>query len=481
MGILDKIRDFIIEVDKPTEHAVSESVRPSHGEISRSHFGLSLSRQAPFDSYATPTYTTVAIGSFQLWFENPIARRIIEIMRDFILGDGFEIKAKNPEVQEWVDGWANDPEVDLHDISERYVTDLLVLGEMILKPDVNRISGFTRYEPLDPTRISTVYMRYGKPWLVSGYSTGFNGYHGYGMRDHDGLLRVVTLEKDPRSEEHGMLVGDIIMTQVTASTMLSRGYSVLSSLRDWLEAYDELLFSEIARAISLRKFMIDLEIEGADASVIEEYRKKYAEPPESGTIVFHNELEKWNFITPDLKSGEATVLSNTILRQILGGAGIAEHWIGFGGDVNRATAKEMATPILRRLTRYQAIFFRFIEQVIEYARDRAIAAGAIPGVTIDSEGIDIEVIPDLIDVIDEQAQWEMANNMVSSLVNAVSAGFMTDSEAREASVKFLRAVGISTVDMDQKVEENLIHLYEAAGEDYKSKLKDLRKKRKGKG
>lgn len=481
MGILNKVLDFIIEVDKPTEHVVSEAVRPIK-EFNRSNYAYGLSSQAPFDGYATPAYNTVAIGSFQLWFENPIARRIIEIMRDFILGDGFEIKAKNPDVQEWVDEWSNDPEVDLHDISERYVTDLLVLGELILKPDVNQISGFTRYEPLDPTRVSTVYTRFGKPWLISGYSMGYDGYYygGAGMTSHAGLLKVVTLEKDPRSAEQGMLVGDILMSQITASTMLSRGYSVLSSLRDWLEAYDEFLFSEIARAIALRKFLVDLEIEGADEATIEEYRKKYADPPESGTVIIHNELEKWDFKSPDLKSAEAETLGKTILHQILAGGGIAEHWLASGGDVNRATAKEMATPILRRLTRYQAIFFRFIEQVVEYARDRAIAAGAIPGVNIDSEGIDIKIIPDLIDIIDEQAQWEMANNMVNSLVNAVSAGFMTDSEARDASVKFLRAVGISAKDMDKVSEDKLIKLYESEGRKYTSKFRDLREKRKGK-
>ena len=47
--------------------------------------------------------------AFYLYDSNPLAHRIIEMTKDFVIGDGFTVKADDPEVQKVLEKHWNDP------------------------------------------------------------------------------------------------------------------------------------------------------------------------------------------------------------------------------------------------------------------------------------------------------------------------------------------------------------------------------------
>ena len=443
MGIFDVFRKNRSKYD--VKKAPSEAVDPIDAWRSDP---TKLHRTAPFDDLASPAHSIIALDCFQLWFSNPLANRIVQILVDFIIGDGYQVHSDNEAVKDYLNVWGSDPTVNAFVLADQWANDLMILGEYGLKPEVNEISGFVRLEPVDITKISRVLSRWGMPQLVQA-----------GSSFSDNLLTIIYKDQNPASKSYQALIGDLIFAQINTTTLLSRGYSILLTLRDWIRANDDFIFNELSRAVALRKFFIHLKVNGATEDTLKEYKKKYANPPPAGTMIISNDKEEWNFLSPQLNSGDTMGLEKTIRNLILAGGGIAEHWLAEGGDANLATATAMTKPILKRLTRYQGIFFRWVEQVYTFSRDQAIIAGAIPGVTINTPDIEVEIIPDPIAVEDTTAQWDFFGKVIQSLAVGLTNELVTDGEARDATVRFMNELGIDTEEIQKNSDVRLEELY----------------------
>jgi hypothetical protein len=133
----------------------------------------------------------------------------------------------------------------------------------------------------------------------------------------------------------------------------------------------------------------------------------------------------------------------------------------------------MSKPILRRLERYQAIYVRFLEQVVTFARDQAILHGAIPGASIDNPECEVRVVADPISPEDQQMQWDFFGKMVDALSSAQVAGMLQDTETRRIVTQFLSEIGIETDDLDKSVEKHLKVIHE----NYQEKINAKKSKR----
>ena len=52
--------------------------------------------------------------------------------------------------------------------------------------------------------------------------------------------------------------------------------------------------------------MWDVTLRGADAGDINRKRAQWVRGPEMGTVLFHNEGEKWNAVQPRIEAGDAS-------------------------------------------------------------------------------------------------------------------------------------------------------------------------------
>jgi hypothetical protein len=75
----------------------------------------------------------------------------------------------------------------------------------------------------------------------------------------------------------------------------------------------------------------------------------------------HNDSEKWDAVTPDLKSQDSSEAARLFRNHVLAGSTIPEHWFGGGGNVNRATAGEMDEPTFKIFSMRQ----RFLKYMLE--------------------------------------------------------------------------------------------------------------------
>ncbi len=326
--------------------------------------------------------------AYYLYVTNPMAHRIIDMTRDFVIGDGAQYHAKDERVKAVLDKHWNDP-VNHWDIKQfNKVKELFLYGEQIYPVFVNEFTGHVRLGYVDPLNVEQVVSDPGNPEILRAVvlKTGKELLVKQRNPDTNRLitvpkkeLSIINVDSNPRSPTYGKLVGDCFYFAMNKVSNATRGFSELMHLSDWIDVYDQLLFTHMERLMFLRTFVWDIQLEGADENAIRAKRRDLTmNPPKPGAWVVHNEKEKWTAVTPDLKATEHTEEEKKVRSLILGGAGIPPHWFGEGDGVNRATAVAMDTPVFRMLRARQR-YVRFIfEHIFRFCIDQAIIKRTLP-------------------------------------------------------------------------------------------------------
>ena len=163
----------------------------------------------------------------------------------------------------------------------------------------------------------------------------------------------------------------------------TRGRSDLFSLADWIDGYDQFLFNRLERSHLMNVFLWDVELKGKKQKEIDEWLRDQ-NVPKPGSMRAHNEWVTWKAIVPDLGAQDASEEAKLFRNQILGGAGLPPHWYAGGEGITRATALEMATPVMKRLKTRQRYFRYMITYIFNYVIDQAIIHGKV-GVTDETD------------------------------------------------------------------------------------------------
>ncbi len=103
-------------------------------------------------------------AAYRLWNTNPLAKALVEIILDYVLGDGATIQAEDEDVAEALREFWKDPvnDFDGHG-AESYVRELSLFGEQILLAfvrdgaDIGIVAdGRLRLGPVDPNQIASI-------------------------------------------------------------------------------------------------------------------------------------------------------------------------------------------------------------------------------------------------------------------------------------------------------------------------------------
>jgi hypothetical protein len=409
--------------------------------------------------------------AWALYEQNPLGKRIPELTRDFVMGEGVEVtvvaadESAQAAQQAVIDRFWSDPINDMDTNLDDLVLDLNLFGEQCYPVAVNPKNGHVRIGYVDPA-------------FIAGVAKDASG-----MLDHTVVVRpdakaterkyyrVVHIDEDPTSDSYGRLVGAVegetfkdtqgethaydgscfyfAVNRVKAATT---GRSDLLSLIDWVDAYDQMLFNEVDRAILMKSFIWDVELEGQGDTQIAEWTKKNA-APNPGAIRVHNEKVKWEAVTPDLKAADATAGADLILDYIATGAGLPKHWLNGTVDVNKATAGEMSEPVIKRLTRRQRAVKRMVTQMVLFQLDQAELAGALPkrpnvenDVMPEAWGVKV-VMPDMR-VKDQSTAATTLQALTAALAGAIAERIIDVEAAQELFVTVATQLGVE-IDLEE--------------------------------
>jgi hypothetical protein len=339
------------------------------------------------------------------------------------------VSSKNPQVQQELDAWWSDP---VNDMEKRHYTMALefgLYGELIMERVVNQFTGRHRYNALDPLFVAGVVPHPKYPAVPSiinfwdGTGTGAGG-------------RTIAAKIVNGVPEEALLSGAGMAGQEEnpfvfyfRSNNLSgalRGHSNFYPLFEWADVLDNAGFTMGERMVIMLTYMWHLKSDNLDAETKKTYKKLLQEANPGAALITNKDVE-FTAVSPDLKAADFTEGARFIRNLLSGAAGIPEHFMGEGGDVNRATAQAMNLPTLRSFLQQQREFVSVIRTLARANLVGVAAKGRIPMDQVDN----FTVQADPMNPVDMNQTATAFSGVVSALSAAKSEGWVSDDEARK--------------------------------------------------
>ncbi len=422
--------------------------------------------------------------AYHLVDSNPVAKRGLELIRDFVLGDGVTVRADAEEdapddaIQAAIDRFWLD-QINLIDIKlPKKVFELSLFGEQCWPVFVNPISGHVRLGTLDPSAIERVLKDPGnaeKTVAIVGKPIKTGGPRRY--------WRVIAVDENPLSPTFDMRVGipaddvealvfdpldgkehpaqgSCFWFTINDTSTATRGRSDLLTVVDWIDAHDQILFTTVDRAMLMLAFVWDVEVQGADDKALEAYLAKNP-APKPGSVRAHNEEVTWSAVAPDLRAYETGKESDLLLAFIATGLGLPKTWLNSLDDVNRATAAEVGEPAFRRLVSRQRFVRYMIREVINFVLDQAKIAGTLTAERPDSGWAFAVDMPELR-TKDMQSAATTLFQSLQGITLAINEGVLDRQTAQEATALLLGQIGL---EVDTKVMKKRIEAEQAEADE----------------
>lgn len=295
--------------------------------------------------------------AWYLWEQNPFARRLITVMTDLILGEGVTVQATDARLQQQIDlTWGHRINQIRTRIREFYVA-LALNGELILPLEVNPFTGRPTFGYIDPWQVHHIEHAPGNVLLPTHVVLKPEPGQQEGQR-----LKIV------QEDESGRLDGEVVYFGINRLPNSTRGRSDLLPLADWLDLYDQYMFSEVERLHLLSAFVWDYKIEGAqsDAQINEKLKKLGT--PKPGTVFGHNEKESLEAKTPALQAADRSEVARMLRVHIAGSMGFPITYFG-DTDSNRATIEGQNDITLKTPAARQKEFAQFLNIIVRLAID----------------------------------------------------------------------------------------------------------------
>ena len=321
-----------------------------------------------------------------LWRENPVAKKGIQNIRAFVAAEGFQVKSlcKDPDKRAIIQS-----ALDFHFRQNRWksmggqrIETLAVEGEWdyaitapnpitghvrIAKINPEEISGI-QADPMDAETMHRVHFTKARREIVANADGTATEY------EHD-YLDVVR-----RDDTTGRLIGRVLHLPINQLCGQTRGWSDLMVVADYLDSLDLLVVGEVDRHRLMKVFAWIVKLTGADPKTLEARKTKLRQegPPTSGDLLITDGTEEWETKTPALNLQESVLFCEFLLMLIFGGLNMPQHWYSQGGDVNKATAGEMGTPVMAQVRSRKELIMEFILQEHEIAIFILYQMGILP-------------------------------------------------------------------------------------------------------
>lgn len=366
-----------------------------------------------------------------MYQSNPLARRHVNMTRDFIVGDGVKIQAEDPRVDEYLQAFWQHPSNNMAKRVSDMSIDLSVYGEYLCTFQfaandlmlVNYVSpGFIESVETDKSDLSRpirVMLR-----VRNNPITSFNALSGVYV---EGNPEIDLLSVDGST---GLRTGEGLFLAVNKATDASRGLSDLLPMVDPLSNLETFMFNSIERARHMLQWFWDILYEGSTPEQQRTYfRQIVSEGSAPGTLRIHNEKVKWDSASPDLQSAEIERLFNGLFSYVVTALGMPPHWTGMGGSQGsgaRAGAESAAEPAYRSLLNRQGDIRAFLREVVNYQIDHLIKRRKLPK----KINRNFTLVMPRITIRDFQRTGGAAMKVVEKIIDAMEKGLYSREEAR---------------------------------------------------
>ncbi len=321
-----------------------------------------------------PDRQTLLEQSLEAWRLNPLARRLIELTTQYVVGSGVSLRCKHAPTARFLEAFWNHP---LNRMAVRiceWCDELSRSGNLfvLLSTDSAGMSyvravpasevAEIQHRPNDVDQETAVLPRptleqpQPRPWPVYDAESDAPGPEG-------GFPTVVLHYAVNRPA--GALWGEPDLAPVLRW---------LSRYANWLEDRARLNRFRTAFLYVVRARFT------SESERLARQQKLNAAPPSPGSILVTDESESWEVIHPRLESDEANTDGLALKKMIAAGAGLPLHFLAEPESATRTTAEAAGGPTYRRFEQRQAYFLWLLADVLRaVVNRRALAEHAVNG------------------------------------------------------------------------------------------------------
>ncbi len=293
--------------------------------------------------------------------KNPMAKAIVDITTDFVLGDGIILSSPIPSYRKFIEKFWNHP---LNRIDQRLQSmsdELSRAGDLFIVLFLNEQDGMS-------------YIRFVTKEEIVEIETAENDWEteiAYHQRTDLSTETKVWLS--PHHPEAAQ--AEAIMMHYAANRPIgaSFGEGDLDTVIPWLLRYSRMLEDRVRLNWAVRSFLWFVTV---PTQMVEVKQSQYSRPPEAGSIVVKDDGEEWEVKSPNLRAVDARHDLQAV-RNMIDAVGYPPHWRGESGDANLATAQAMQLRPERHLRRRQNYLVFILQDLIYRAYQRAYFAGKV--------------------------------------------------------------------------------------------------------
>ena len=412
---------------------------------------------------------------------NPLAKRIIELTAEYVVGDGIQYVAEDEAVQRVLDAHWTNPVNNWTLAQFERARDFGLVGELCIPAYVNSINGSVELGHIDTGVVTGIVSNRENALrneaVILNKLRGESYHRAYKIISPANVPlgqpasgRLVGLPmNDEEKVEFGFdfKIGDTfkptqLKSEITAQWAGScfyftvnnplsspRGWSDLLHDMDWIDAHDQYLFSQVEKAIQSANYIWDVTLENMNQQQINEWVA--AQPPvKPGQLNAHNQSVKREVLAPNLHLEDAATLAGALKNHILAGAGHPPIWFAESSS-SRASAPEMTEPAFKHLKLRQRYVANYKIQIFRFVIDQAILKGRLKQDSrrnsdtqagIESGAFYLRM-PD-ISAKDQRMLSVAMRNLSEALAKAVEMEFLTSEEAKRLFNQYLDMSGLDS-------------------------------------
>lgn len=284
---------------------------------------------------------------FNTWRSNPIAKRLVDITTEFVIGDGLGFRSANKRADKFIKRMANDPLNDFESQIPEWCNETWRGGDLFLvgKADAGGMTYWRGFPAEGIQQIITKNNDYRQPVF---FQTG--GIEGDGFPAY----------------QKGMEKGTEFMLHFPLNRAVGSvfGESDLASVVYWIGLYQQWL--QDRATINYFRSLFSWIVKKAFANDKEkEAYIKTAPQPKPGSILYIDPDEEWEPKAPSLDARDAEKDGLAIERMIAIGFQVPMHYLAQPEGSTRTTAEAAGTPTFKRFKARQKFIVKALTRVLE--------------------------------------------------------------------------------------------------------------------
>ena len=416
-GILSSI--FSPMIDQSVRAALSVSENDNSFLIGTRRYEETLRDRLEYDR------ETILEQCLDAWRENPLARRIVELTSQYVVGNGFDIQCKDEKAKQFIDRFWNHP---LNRMPARIVElcdELTRTGNLFLLLSTDP-SGMTYLRTMPASNIDLITPSPNdieQPVLfttkVEDQNLTTAAYPAYNhLTDSQG--------------DDGSFPPVVLHYAINRPAGAQWGESDLAPLLTWLRRYSAWLEDRV-RLNRFRNAFLYV-VSGSFTS--EEARKTRqaqlaANPPSPGSILVTDNSETWSVISPKLEALDAREDGLALKKMIAAGVGIPLHFLAEPEGTNRTTAESAGGPTFRRFEQRQRFFMWVLSDLLRVVTARR----ALVDNTLDPQ-VEVQISGSDISARDNVAHSIATINILNALERLKDMGLINARELLRTTYRF---------------------------------------------